>query len=237
MNICTIKNHLIVYYLLKLKYFHHSALDASHQRSKTSFGDNYNKVEEFLREDASKEVVYCGFGSMISKSPEYMAEFIVNALFLSNKRGIVLGGNANLSMEALTKGTSDKNLIHYARDNILFVSKISHESIFPRVACTIHHGGIGTLFASLRSACPTIITPVFLDQFDNAHVVNELKVGIGFEKQLQQITSAEVAEAIISISSNTSMNSRCREVAEVIRKEKGQSRIEEEIEKLTSMLV
>lgn len=172
---------------------------------------------------------------MISQSPEYMSEFIVKALFLSNKRGIVLGGNANLSMESLMKGTSDKNLIDYARDNILFVDKVSHEAIFPRVACTIHHGGIGTLFASLRSDCPSIITPVFLDQFDNAHVVNELQVGIGFAKQLQQITSIEVAEAIISVSSNTSINSRCREVAEVIREEKGQSKIEAEIEKLTSM--
>merc|ERR1719476_783174 len=99
---------------------------------------------------------------MIRKSTQEMAIFAVEALMMSNQRGIVLGGSAGLSMEVLQQAVADdaitddygKQLIEYARENVIFVAKAPHEWLFPRVSLTVHHGGAGTMNAALRSGVP-----------------------------------------------------------------------------------
>merc|ERR1712038_1618621 len=135
----------------------------------------------------------------VCKSPEFMVEFVVKSLQRSGERGIVLGGFAGLSLDLLKKVSDDEDLITYAEKYVLFIAKASHENLFPRMKCIVHHGGAGTTNAALRSGVPTIITPVFTDQFDHAYFVNKMGNGIGFSKQLQKITADELAKAIQSI--------------------------------------
>ena len=56
--------------------------------------------------------------------------------------------------------------------------------------------------AALRAGVPTIITPVFLDQFDNAYAINKLHVGIGIAKQLQKTSPDDLAAAIRQVLSD-----------------------------------
>lgn len=96
---------------------------------------------------------------------------------------------------------------------------------------TIHHGGAGTTTACLRAGVPTIITPVFLDQFDHAHLVNELGVGIGFhKKQLQKISYVELGDAIRKVAADTSMRDKAKRLSEILSKEDGASCAADEVE-------
>merc|ERR1712137_525260 len=135
--------------------------------------------------------VYLGWGSMIAQSPEHMADLAVRALMLANKRGIVLGGWANLHAGLLT----DQSLIDYAAQAVLFVDKAPHEMLFPRCAVTVHHGGMGTTVAAMRSGRPTIVTPCIFDQFENARMVQESGAGIGMVK-FKKISGQSLADAI-----------------------------------------
>lgn len=159
-----------------------------------------------------------------------MVEFVVKSIQISGERGIVLGGVANLSLELLKQSTSNNDLIAYAEKNILFVEKISHENVFPRVKCIIHHGGAGTTTAALRSGVPSIITPVFTDQFDHAHVLNVLGIGIGFSTQLQQITPEELGETIMTVVESSEMRHRAKKIQINVIKENGKKGVVVEIQ-------
>ncbi|CAJ1343902.1 unnamed protein product [Effrenium voratum] len=62
--------------------------------------------------------------------------------------------------------------------------------------CLVHHGGAGTLQRALAAGIPSVVTPIFADQFDNANAVTRLGAGVGFTKPLQQVTADSLARAI-----------------------------------------
>jgi sterol 3beta-glucosyltransferase len=199
----------------KLKFVGPSIMNVTTEKEEKDFfggEDTKKRFEKFINEDPENKPVYCGWGSMVCKSPEFMVEYVTKALQLSGERGIVLGGFAGLSLELLKENCSDEELITYAEKNILFLNKVSHEKVFPLMKCIVHHGGAGTLSAAFRSGVPNIIIPVFADQFDHVHVVNELGNGIGFSKQFQQTTAEELAEAIRTVVSTSEMSDSAKEV-------------------------
>lgn len=200
----------------KLAYVGPSVLNANKQKDQKGFfgGDeNEKKLEEFLSKDLDRKPVYCGWGSMVCQSPEHMVKFVAKSLQISGERGVVVGGFAKLSFDMLQQNvTDDDDLLTYTENNILFLDKASHESVFPRMKCTVHHGGAGTTNVALRSGVPTIITPVFLDQFDHSHVIEKLGNGIGFSKQFQKITSEELGEAIKKAANTSEMHEKAKEV-------------------------
>jgi sterol 3beta-glucosyltransferase len=210
--------------------------------SSSAFGSSQvqEQLEAFLEASDDKEdCIYLGWGSMGSRSPHYMTEFAVRTLQLVGKRGIILQGYAGLGMEHI----HDEALLEYARANVLFVPKAPHEWLFQRVAVTVHHGGSGTTAAALRSGKPTIVTPVFLDQWDHAYLVNQVGCGYGFEQtQLQSLSSEDLAAAIRQVLGSSEESStttqtrrtmyqlRAYDVAEIVRKENGAQQAVVELE-------
>ncbi|HEX5687553.1 MAG TPA: glycosyltransferase [Ideonella sp.] len=51
------------------------------------------------------------------------------------------------------------------------------ESLLPRLAMLVHHGGIGTTAEALRAGIPQLILPFAFDQFDNGRRVERLGAG------------------------------------------------------------
>lgn len=203
-----------------------------------SFGNNSirKKIQEFIASNVQQKPVYIGWGSMIRKSTHGMVIFAVEALMMSNKRGIVLGGSAGLNMEVLEEAVGANNdhrekLIEYAKENVIFVSQAPHEWLFPQVSLTVHHGGAGTTNAALRSGVPTIITPVFGDQCDHSFLVQNLGVGVGFKQQLQKMDTKDLSKAIETVTNNPAIAKKAKEVGDQIRNECGCRAIVEEVEK------
>ena len=201
------------------------------QSNSTSFGGDATKqlINDFINLEPNNKPVYLGWGSMICKSPEHMIKLVVSAVQICDERAIVLGGTAELSLDLLKQSTTDNNLISFAEENILFVKKAAHEDLFPKVKCIVHHGGSGTTNASLRSGTPSIITPVFGDQFDHAYVLNELGIGYGFSTQLQKIKAAELSKAISDVLGNETIKENAEKVGNEMRKEDGNKAVVEKL--------
>jgi len=202
-----------------------------------SFGGSHGKeadifsiLEEFISRDDSRKPVYMGWGSMMCKSSGPLVVMATEALREYHKRGIILGGWAQLSFDVLLKSTNNNALIEYAKENVLFVDKAPHEWLLPQVSTAVHHGGAGTTNASLRAGVPTIITPVFLDQFDNSYLVNQLGCGVGFSKQFQSITTKELADAILRVTSDSTYSKVAGDIAAKLHEENGAQSVVKEIE-------
>lgn len=181
-------------------------------------GASYMEIEQFLAE-SPEPPVYLGWGSMIAVTPEHMADLAVRALMLSQKRGIILGGWAKLHAGLL----ADQALIDYAAKNVIFVASAPHEMLFPRCSVTVHHGGMGTTVAALRSGRPTIITPIIFDQFDNARLVQDSGSGVGMPA-FRKVTAQTLAEALGQATADEKMKARSQELGDVLRAEDGLQR-------------
>lgn len=165
--------------------------------------------------------LYMGWGSMLCKSPEHMAELVIRALFMSKQRAVVLRGWARLSLDLLDSAQPDYAEVRaYAEKNILFVDNVPHAWLFPRCSAIVCHGGSGTAHAALASGRPVIITPVFMDQFSFARYVNEQGAGVG-TVQLHKLTDEALAAHILRVLGDGGMVARARQLAACLRQEDG----------------
>ena len=124
----------------------------------------------------------------------------------------------------------EPDVMEYAKQNLLLVTVTPHEWLFPRVSCTVHHGGAGTTTSALRAGVPTIVTPVAADQFDNSYLVRAMGVGVGFEKRLGLITGKELGDAILHVMANRTIFQASRNLADKMLAEDGAGTAVKEIE-------
>ncbi len=62
----------------------------------------------------------------------------------------------------------DNTLEVSAQENIFVTDYAPFSQLFPRAACVVHQGGVGTCAQALRAGVPTLIVPYSHDQPDNA---------------------------------------------------------------------
>ena len=166
------------------------------------------EIVDFL--DAGSPPVYIGFGSMIDRSPKILTKLVLDALVLSQKRGILLGGWGALSNADLP-------------DNVLRVDSIPHDWLFPKMAAVVHHGGAGTTAAGLRAGIPSVIVPFAADQPFWGKRVADLGVGTSpiYRKDL---TVENLAAAIKIATSDEKIKAAASKLGEKIRSEDGVAR-------------
>ena len=75
----------------------------------------------------------------------------------------------------------------------------------------------------MRAGVPTIVTPVFGDQYDNAFVVQKLGVGFGFGDKLQNITAHTLAKTIDSVRKDPDIAQKAQAVASQLRSSSSES--------------
>jgi sterol 3beta-glucosyltransferase len=179
------------------------------QQGDSNFGgtEGLAAIEKFVAEGKGKKPAYLGWGSMVSVSPEHMTALAVKALQLAGMRGIILGGFAQLNESMLRGHPDEKELREYARGNVLFLQSAPHEWLFPQCSAIVHHGGAGTTAAALRSGVPCIVTPIFVDQFDNANMTQQSGAGIGVP-QFSKISSEDLAGALTTCTTDAVMIQR-----------------------------
>lgn len=167
--------------------------------------------------------IYIGWGSMVCRSATFMTELACRAIWLANARGVVLGGWAKLSVDALDRSKADfANLKAYVDANVFFVPPAAacpHEWLFRRCKLTVHHGGAGTMVAAVRAGRPTIITPVAFDQHVHARWVSRIGCGRG-TSALGRVTPKELLGAIKKCNS-TEMVETAKRIGELVRSENG----------------
>lgn len=162
-------------------------------------------LEAFL--DTGDPPVYIGFGSMSGQDPEKLAGVVLEALAISNQRGVLLTGWGGLRLESLPR-------------HVFVLESAPHAWLFPRMAAVVHHGGAGTTAEGLRAGVPSIILPFVLDQpFWGARVA---AMGLGPAPVPQKkLTAERLAGAIHTAVSDPGMKERARLVGEAVRAENG----------------
>ncbi len=112
--------------------------------------------------------IFFGFGSMPILDFGSVLAMIEQICARTGERALVsVGGGAHL--DHALRNTSDK---------VKVVDALAHDLVFPHCRAAVHHGGIGTLFESLRAGLPTLVCSVSFDQpVWGGHQVERLGVG------------------------------------------------------------
>jgi sterol 3beta-glucosyltransferase len=166
------------------------------------------RVVEFL--ESGPPPVSIGFGSMPITDPARLTETVVDALRQTGQRGVILSGWGGLGQGDLP-------------DDVLLTDDVPHDWLFPRVAAAIHHGGAGTVAASLRAGVPTIVVPFIGEQTFWGVRVAELGVGPPLIRP-SQLSSARLAAAIRSATGDAGIRARAAEIGHQMRLEDGVAR-------------
>lgn len=96
--------------------------------------------------------VLFGFGSMPIADPSAMTKLITRVAAALGVRALI------------SAGWTDLGALDSENPNVLLVGSIDHEIIMPRCPAVVHHGGAGTVAASVRAGVPTVVCSVLHDQ-------------------------------------------------------------------------
>ncbi|PON45473.1 UDP-glucuronosyl/UDP-glucosyltransferase [Parasponia andersonii] len=114
---------------------------------------NYEPPDSLVKWlEAGETPIYIGFGSLPVQEPEKMTKIIVQALEITEQRGII------------NKGWGGLGNLEEPKEFVYLLDNCPHDWLFPRCSAVVHHGGAGTTAAGLKAACPTTVVPFFGDQ-------------------------------------------------------------------------
>ncbi|WVQ82114.1 hypothetical protein IAT38_004242 [Cryptococcus sp. DSM 104549] len=159
-----------------------------------------------------RPLVYIGFGSIVVPRPNAMTKSIIKAVEKANVRAIIAKGWSSRGGDPAKEGEN----IEFP-DSCFGVDKIPHAWLFPRVQAALHHGGAGTVGASLRAGIPTLIKPWFGDQFFWSIRVTRLGVGL----KVPSLRSDDIASALVKATTDRVMIEKAARIGERIRAENG----------------
>ncbi|MDN3239528.1 glycosyltransferase [Glycomyces tritici] len=137
------------------------------------------ELEAFL--DAGPPPVYIGFGSIPMRPSESVARIAVGAARRNGLRVILASGWAGLA-------PIDDH------DDCIAVDDVNQQTLFPRTAAVVHHGGAGTTATAAIAGTPQVVLPQIVDQPYWARRVAEL--GIGAAHRGPNLTTRSLAAAI-----------------------------------------
>ena len=80
---------------------------------------------------------------------------------------------------------------------VTVVGAVDHGAVLPRCVAAVHHGGAGTLAASLGAGIPTVVCSVFADQpFWGARLID---AGVGAHLRFKDLDRARLEKALRSV--------------------------------------
>ncbi|MEN3221262.1 glycosyltransferase [Mycolicibacterium porcinum] len=126
-----------------------------------------------------------GFGSMPVESPAATVDMIAAACAELGQRALVCSGWSDYS-----------DVGQY--DHVKVVGAVNYAAVFPACRAAVHHGGAGTLAASLRAGVPTLVLWIDGVQPVWASRVKLLKVGAvrSFSSTTQQSLVADLTKVL-----------------------------------------
>jgi rhamnosyltransferase subunit B len=103
-----------------------------------------------------------------------------------------------------------------------------YSSVFPRSACVVHQGGVGTTAQAMRAGVPQLIMPYGFDQPDNA--ARMVRLGVGLSVIRKQYKANRVMQQLHALTAR-SFHDRARDVGNKVSAEQGVSAACEAIER------
>jgi sterol 3beta-glucosyltransferase len=144
---------------------------------------------DFVGARNEKPLIYLGFGSMPAPYPMELLKMALNVCEVVKVRAVVIAGWSSFDDSALAWLESKK-------ETLLLVKSAPHDWLFPKMSCIVHHCGVGTTAAALKSGVPQVGVPFMLDQFHNAKLLVDLGVSPGSTPFTKKLTADQLAHQV-----------------------------------------
>jgi UDP:flavonoid glycosyltransferase YjiC (YdhE family) len=159
---------------------------------------------KFLDEGAAPLVFTLG-SAAVHIAGDFFHESIEAAQLLK-RRAVLLVGKDTQKPAALPEG-------------IVAFDYAPHSELFPRAACIVHQGGVGTTGQALRAGVPTLIVPFSHDQPDNA--ARTVRTGTGRTLSRGSYKAERVAKELRELVEDPAYAARAKSISEAVRAEHG----------------
>ncbi len=196
----------------------------------------FSKVLGTSQPDWPKHAVQTGFcfydGRLVSGLPDELQQFLEAGeppiVFTLGSAAVMDARDFFDESAKAAKQLGRRAVLLYGRDNtppkgmdenIVGFEYAPYSLVFPRAACVVHQGGVGTTAQVLYAGVPHLIMPYGHDQPDNAARCRRIGVGetIGREKY-NATTAAQLLDKILS---DPKYLETAKEKAEIVRSEDG----------------
>lgn len=161
-------------------------------------------LENFL--DAGEPPIVFTLGSAAVMDARDFFEQSIEAAKILNRRAVVLYGIFNEPPEGL-----DENIVGF--------DYAPYSQLFPRAACVVHQGGVGTTAQVLRAKVPQLIMPYSHDQPDNAERC--VRLGVARKISRDDYYDEAAADEIEELLENPSYKENAIEAGKIVRSEHG----------------
>jgi len=145
-------------------------------------------------------VVFCAFGSLAVLTQEWFDDLVAGMdLWARTQKGTNSGGVIAVNDLSLKTGLNVSNV-----PNTVQVTGWINQKLFlahPHTKAFITHGGLGSLGEAIQARVPMLVFPLFFDQPNNAHRLEEAGVALKLHFREESITAAKVASRLQRLTS------------------------------------
>ena len=183
--------------------------------------NDLGKIPEGLQEflDAGEPPIVFTLGSAAVMDARDFFEESAKAAKILNRRAVLLYGVYNEPPKIVESGEwrveSGKNI----KSKIAAFDYAPYSQVFPRAACVVHQGGVGTTGQVLRAGVPHLIMPYSHDQPDNAARCERL--GVAEIISRDNYCAETASKKLRKILADLSYKANAVEAAKIVNAENG----------------
>ena len=189
-----------------------------------------DELNKFL--DAGEPPIVFTLGSAAVMDARDFFEESGRAAKILNRRAVLLYGIFNEVPKIMEDGKwkMENELVN--QPLIAAFDYAPYSQIFPRAACVVHQGGVGTTAEVLRAGVPALMMPYSHDQPDNA--ARCVRLGTARTISRDKYTAESAAKELRELLSNLSYRAAAAEAAKTVNAEYGTKIACDAIEKVAS---
>ena len=174
-------------------------------------------LTEFL-ENGEPPIVFTLGSAAVMDARDFFEESAKAAQIL-NCRAVLLYGVFNEPPKLAESGEWRVESKEKKQPSIVAFDYAPYSQIFPRAACVIHQGGVGTTAQVLRAGVPHLIMPYSHDQPDNAARCE--RIGVAQTISREKYTAETAAKELRELLSDLSYKANAVEASKIVEREHG----------------
>ncbi|MEJ7701893.1 MAG: glycosyltransferase [Pyrinomonadaceae bacterium] len=175
------------------------------------------KLNEFL-ESGEPPIVFT-LGSAAAMDARDFFEESAKAAKMLNHRAVLLYGMLNEQPKVVESGKWKVESEERKNTDIVAFDYAPYSLVFPKAACVVHQGGVGTTAQVLRAGVPHLIMPYAHDQPDNA--ARCARIGVARTISREKYTAEMAAKQLSELLGNLSYKANAEEAKRVVTVENG----------------
>ena len=175
------------------------------------------KLSEFL--DTGEPPIVFTLGSAAVMDARDFFEESGRAAQILNRRAVLLYGIFNEQPEITKNGKWKMENGESNQSPIAAFDYAPYSLVFPKAACVVHQGGVGTTAQVLRAGVPHLIMPYSHDQPDNATRCE--RIGVARTISREKYTAENAAAQLRELLKDSTYKTNAIEASRVVRAEHG----------------